>query len=79
MIAGDIPTLIHHLNNADPTVRWQAAEALGTCGEKAVPLLIMALQSPPVPLRLGAIEALGTIRDLHAVRPPTFSGVLHIL
>ena len=67
--AGDIPSLIRHLNNADPSVRWHAAESLGTCGEKAVPLLLAALQSRFVPVRLGAIEALGAIRDARTVNP----------
>jgi HEAT repeat protein len=67
--AGDIPVLIHLLNNTDPSVRWRAAEALGTCGENAVPQLLAALQSRPVSLRLGVIEALGAIRDLRAVSP----------
>jgi hypothetical protein len=73
--AGDIPSLIRHLNNPDPSVQWHAAEALGTCGEKAVPLLLPALQSRVVPVRLGAIEALGAIRDLRAVSP--LLGVVH--
>jgi len=67
--AGDIPALIHHLSNTDPSVRWHAAEALGTCGEKAVPPLLAALQSRVIPVRLGTIEALGAIRDLRAVSP----------
>jgi HEAT repeat protein len=71
----DIPSLIHHLNSANLSVQWHAAEALGTCGEKAVPLLFSALQSPFIPVRLGAIEALGAIRDLRAVSP--LLGVVH--
>jgi HEAT repeat protein len=67
--AGDIPSLIRHLNSPDPTTRWHAAEALGACGESAVPLLLLALQSRVVPVRLGAIEALATIRDKRAVSP----------
>jgi HEAT repeat protein len=67
--AGDIPTLIDLLNSPDPHIQWHAAEALGTCGEKAVTLLLLALQSYAVPVRLGAIEALGAIRDLKAVNP----------
>jgi hypothetical protein len=67
--AGDIRSLIRCLNNADPSIQWHAAEALGTCGEKAVPLLLTALQSRFVPVRLGAIEALGAIRDARAVDP----------
>jgi HEAT repeat protein len=67
--AGDIPSLIRLLNSTDPAVQWHAAEALGTCGERAVPLLLEALESRPVPVRLGAIEALGTIRNNRAVIP----------
>jgi len=73
--AGDISTLIRLLNSTDPAARWHAAEALGTCGERAVPLLLEALESRPVPVRLGVIEALGTIRDNRAVSPLIF--VLH--
>ena len=73
--AGDIPALIHYLNSTDLSVRWHAAEALGTCGEKAVPLLLSALQSPIIPVRLGAIEALGAIRDHSAVSP--LLGIVH--
>lgn len=67
--AGDIPTLIDLLKSPDPYIQWRAAEALGTCGEKAVTLLLLALQSRAVPVRLGAIEALGQIRDARAVNP----------
>jgi HEAT repeat protein len=66
---GDIPALIRHLNSTDPTIRWHAAEALGTCGETAVPPILVALQSRFTPVRLGAIEALASIRDLRAVQP----------
>jgi hypothetical protein len=66
---GDIPYLIRLLGSTDPTVQWHAAEALGDCGEKAVPLLVLALKSHSVPVRLGAIEALGTIRDFRAGAP----------
>jgi hypothetical protein len=67
--AGDIPSLIRLLESTDPRVQWHAAEALGTCGERAVPLLLLALWSQSVPVRLGAVEALGMIRDLRAVSP----------
>ena len=67
--AGDIPSLIRHLNHADPSVRWHAADALGTCGGTAVPLLLEALHSRLVPVRLGALEAQGAIRDFRAVSP----------
>jgi hypothetical protein len=67
--AGDIKALIRLLNSPDPAVQWHAAEALGTCGEAAVPPLLEALRSRAVPVRLGAIEALGTIRDQRAAGP----------
>jgi hypothetical protein len=50
-------------------VQWQAAEALGECGERAVSPLISVLRSPSIPVRLGAVEALGRIRDLRALSP----------
>ncbi|MDD1684542.1 MAG: HEAT repeat domain-containing protein [Methanoregula sp.] len=67
--AGDIPSLVRLLGSADPQVQWHAAEALGTCGEHAVPLLIQSLKSHSIPVRLGAIEALGMIRDERAASP----------
>jgi HEAT repeat protein len=67
--SGDVTSLISHLNSRDPSVRWHAAEALGTCGETAVPLLISALQSRDVLVRIGIIEALGMIRDPQALHP----------
>ena len=67
--SGDISSLITHLNSPDLSVRWHAAEALGTCGETAVPPLLFALQSRDIPVRLGAIEALASIRDIRAVNP----------
>jgi HEAT repeat protein len=67
--AGDIPALIRHLSHPDLSVQWHAAEALGTCGEAAVLPLIASLNSRSVPVRLGAIEALGMIRDSRAVVP----------
>lgn len=72
---GDIPALIRHLSSSHLTVQWHAAEALGTCGEAAVPLLLSALRSPVIPVRLGAAEALGAIRDRAAVSP--LLGVVH--
>ena len=73
--AGDIPSLVRHLNSPDHAVRWHAAEALGTCGERAVPPLLASLQSRYVPVRLGALEALGSIRDVRTVHP--IMGVLN--
>lgn len=67
--AGDVPSLIRLLGDADSTVQWHAAEALGTMGGKAAPDLIDALRSPAIPVRLGGIEALGMIRDPRGVPP----------
>jgi len=69
--SGDADSLISHLNSRDPSVRWHAAEALGTCGKTAVPRLLSALQSRDVLVRIGVIEALGMIRDLRAFHPLT--------
>jgi HEAT repeat protein len=66
---GDFSSLIRHLGSPDPAVQWHAAEALGTCGEKVLPLLFSALHSSSIPVRLGAIEALGAIGDKRAVTP----------
>jgi HEAT repeat protein len=66
---GDIPAIIHILEDKDPTVQWHAAEVLGMLGETATPFLIEALYSPHGTVRLGAIEALSTIRDIRAVQP----------
>jgi hypothetical protein len=65
----DIPALIRLLDHKDPRVQWQAAETLGTLREKALPLLLEALHSPPIFIRLGVIEALSAIRDPMAVAP----------
>jgi HEAT repeat protein len=67
--AGDVNALVRLLGSPDPAVQWHAAEALGECGETAVPPLLSALQSRSVPVRLGTVEALGTIGDLRAAGP----------
>jgi HEAT repeat protein len=69
--SGDLTSLISHLNDKDPSVRWQAAEALGTRGEMAVPRLLSALQSRDVLVRIGVIEALAMIRDPRTFPPLT--------
>ncbi len=69
--SGDFRSLIGLLDHPDPGVQWHAAEALGTSGKTAVPPLLSALRSRSVPVRLGAIEALGMIRDPQAVLPLT--------
>jgi hypothetical protein len=67
--AGDIPALIRLLGHKDPRIQWHAAEALGTLGSRAILILIEALKSPKVPIRLGAIEALSAIKDIRSVDP----------
>jgi HEAT repeat protein len=69
MTAPAIASRIRLLGSTDPAVQWHAAEALGSCGEPAVLPLIEALESRLVPVRLGAVEALGIIRDVRAVNP----------
>ena len=66
---GDVPAIIRLLGDKDPTIQWHAAEALGTFGSTATPLLIEALHSTHGTIRLGAIEALSTIKDVRAVEP----------
>jgi HEAT repeat protein len=67
--ARDIPALIRFCGHTDPTAQWRAAEALGTLGSNATPLLIEALHSPHGTVRLGVIEALSAIRDCRAMDP----------
>ena len=63
---GDFPSLIRLMGHSDPRVRNEAAVALATAGSSAVPLLLAALHSTSALIRLGAIEALGTIKDHRA-------------
>jgi HEAT repeats len=72
---GNVPALIRLMGHTDPNVRWQAARALGTFGAPAVIPLIGALCSPDTRTLLGAVEALGAIRDARSVQPLT--GLLH--
>jgi HEAT repeat protein len=64
-----IRSLIRLLGHRDPEIQWKAAEALGKMGEEATPFLIAALENKKVDIRLGAIEALGDLRDSTAVVP----------
>jgi hypothetical protein len=56
---GDILALVRLLGHSAPLVRSRAAESLGTCGEKILPILIDALHVEPVCVRLGVIEFFG--------------------
>lgn len=66
--------LIRLLGNRDFNIQWHAAEALAEIGTDATAPLISVIEHHSVPVRLGAIEALGTIRDTRAVDP-----LVHIL
>ncbi|NYT06023.1 MAG: HEAT repeat domain-containing protein [Methanomicrobiales archaeon] len=67
--AGSIPRLIRLTRSRDPDVQWQAAEALGRVGRRAVPALVQALVHPSPATRIGVVEALGVIRDPGTVDP----------
>jgi HEAT repeat protein len=67
--AGDIPAIIRLMGHKDPSTQWHAAEALGTFGQKATLPLIDALDSANAAIRLGAVEALSTIKDTRAIEP----------
>jgi len=61
--AGDLPGLVSLLRHRNPDIQWQAADALGSSGSPAVPLLLHELDSPHVTARIGAVEALAAIAD----------------
>jgi HEAT repeat protein len=66
--ARDIRGLIVSLDHGDFDVQWRAARALGTMGADATLPLIHVLGYPGINTRLGAIEALGAIRDPRSIR-----------
>ena len=65
----DFKSLIRLLKHRDEQVQWKSAEALGKSGADALPELLLALQDKNIDIRLGAIEALGDIRDSSAAEP----------
>ncbi len=65
--ARDIRGLIVSLDHRDFDVQWHAARALGTMGADATLPIINVLGYPDINTRLGAIEALGAIRDPRAI------------
>jgi HEAT repeat protein len=67
--AGDIRGLIRMLNHGNPEIQWRAADALGSMGAPGCLPLIRLLTYPRVNVRIGAIEALGAIKDHRAVDP----------
>jgi hypothetical protein len=67
--ARDIGGLIALLDDRNFDVQWRAARALGTMGAEATPSLIHALNHLSINTRLGAIEALGAIKDPRSIDP----------
>ncbi|MEN6442977.1 MAG: HEAT repeat domain-containing protein [Methanoregula sp.] len=59
---GNIPKLVQLLGHGDFSVRSRAAGALSTSGDRVLPAIVAALDSPSVSVRLGAIEFLSTCR-----------------
>ena len=65
----DIKGLIRLLDHRNVDIQWQSADALGSLGTIATLPLITALNHRKTAVRLGAIEALGTIRDQRSGKP----------
>jgi len=65
----DVSALIDTLQHPDYDVQWKAAAALGTLGKDALHQLHVNLGHPSLEVRLGAIEALGDIRDFSSTEP----------
>ena len=71
--AKDVSGLIRLLDHRDPDIQWLAADALGSLGSPAVPPLVQVLVSRHTAVRIGAVEALGAIRDPRSVRPLVYA------
>jgi len=65
----DIKGLIRLLDHRNVDIQWQSADALGSMGTVATLPLLTALDHRKTAVRLGAIEALGTIRDQRSCKP----------
>jgi HEAT repeat protein len=65
----NIRGLIRFLGDWDADIQWKAAETLGTLGPDATEPLLRVLREGSRTVRIGAIEALGEIRDPRAVKP----------
>jgi HEAT repeat protein len=70
--AGDTRGLIRLLGHRNSDIQWRSADALGSLGPVATLPLIAALNNGKTPVRLGAIEALGAIRDQRSLKPLIF-------
>lgn len=67
----DLAGLTKALSHPDLKVQWQAAGALGQIGSEGVDYLIRGLKTRNKEIRIGIIEALGSIGDARAVVPLT--------
>lgn len=65
----NIRGLIRYLGDWDADIQWKAAETLGMLGPVATEPLLRVLRKSSRTARIGAIEALGEIRDQRAVEP----------
>ena len=65
----DITGLIRLLDHGNPDTQWRAADALGTLGEPACDPLVRILDYPKINVRIGVIEALGTIKCARSLDP----------
>jgi HEAT repeat protein len=70
--ARDIKGLIRLLGHRNFDVQWRSADALGSLGPVATLPLIAALNNGKTAVCLGAIEALGAIRDPRSLKPLAF-------
>lgn len=70
--AKDINGLIRLLGHKNFDIQWRSADALGSLGTTATLPLIAVLDHGNTAVRLGAIEALGTIRDQRSLKPLIF-------
>jgi hypothetical protein len=70
--AKDTKGLIRLLGHKNFDIQWRSADALGSLGTIATLPLIAILDHGNTVVRLGAIEALGTIRDQRSLKPLVF-------
>ena len=71
-----LPALAHALRDRDWGVAEQVVEALSTIGKPAVPVLVDALGDPALPVRWGAVRALGRIGADAETAVPAIAGLL---
>jgi len=65
-----VSVAIQRLHDADPSVSYQAAQALGLIGDvRAVEPLIAVLRGKNFSLKCAAVESLGKLKDPRAFEP----------